>query len=187
MSFSLYINSAWTLLRSFEIPFPQTLGLLQLTSPTLPIICSFTHIFFISLRFISGRTYQYCACLFGLSRIPQVFSELCSPVKAFARQTWSCIVFQYIYNWLFASPDATLNVQITHLFIHLCLHLGLSVNLDKSHITQTQHLCHLCVQFDFQLALVRPPADKLLNIGRITAQLLHTSEAPIILLRSLMG
>ena len=61
------------------------------------------------------------------------------------------------------------------------------MNLDKSHLTPTQHLCHLGVQWDFHLALVRPPDDKLLDVRRITAQLLHTSEAPIPLLESLMG
>ena len=141
---------------------------------------------FLAFHF-AGHTYQYCACPFGLSPIPQVFTELCSPVKAFARQTWRCIVFQYIDDWLFASSDAARTLQITHLFIQLCLQLGLTVNLDKSHLTPTQHLCHLGVQWDFHLALVRPPDDKLLDVRRITAQLLHTSEAPIPLLESLMG
>ena len=93
---------------------------------------------FLAFHF-AGHTYQYCACPFGLSPIPQVFTELCSPVKAFARQTWKCIVFQYIDDWLFASSDAGRTLQITHLFIQLCLQLGLTVNLDKPHLTPTQH------------------------------------------------
>ena len=43
------------------------------------------------------------------------------------------------------------------------------------------------MQWDFHVALVRPPHDKLLDARCITAQLLHTSEAPISLLESLMG
>ena len=45
----------------------------------------------------------------------------------------------------------------------------------------------LSVQWDFHLALLRPPDDRLLDVRRITAQLLHTFEAPIPLLESLIG
>ena len=74
--------------------------------------------------YFARRTYQYCAFPFGLSPIHQVFAKLCSPVKGFARQTWKCIVFQYIDDWLFVSSDAARTSQITNLFNHLCLQIG---------------------------------------------------------------
>ena len=33
--------------------------------------------------YVEGWDFQYCACPFGLSPIPQVFTELCTPVKVF--------------------------------------------------------------------------------------------------------
>ena len=32
---------------------------------------------------VGGRDFQYCACPFRLSPIPQVFTELCTPVNVF--------------------------------------------------------------------------------------------------------
>ena len=115
---------------------------------------------FLAFR-VGGQDFQYCACPFGLSPIPQVFTELCTPVKVFVRQRWACLVFQYIDDWLFASDDAIMTSRVTHFFIRLCVQLGLTVNLAKSHLQPTQHICHLGVQWDFRLALVRPPDEKL--------------------------
>ena len=99
---------------------------------------------FLAFR-VGGRDFQYCACPFGLSPIPQVFTELCTPVKVFVRDRWKCLVFQYIYDWLFASADAMMTSRVTQFFILLCVQLGLTVNLANSHITPTQHICHLGV------------------------------------------
>ena len=79
-------------------------------------------------------------------------------------------MFQYIDDWLFASADAMMTSRVvTHFFIRLCVQLGLTFNLAKSHLIPTQHICHLGVQWDFRLALVRPPDEKL------TTQVLHTA------------
>ena len=141
---------------------------------------------FLAFR-VGGRDFQYCACPFGLSPIPQVFTELCTPVKVFVRQRWACLVFQYIDDWLFASDDAIMTSRVTHFFIRLCVQLGLTVNLAKSHLQPTQHICHLGVQWDFRLALVRPPDEKLDDVIRLTTQVLHTAGSPIPLLETLMG
>ena len=98
----------------------------------LPIHRNFRH--FLAFQ-VGRRRFQYCACPFGLSPIPQVFTELCLPVKVFARQAWQCTVFQYIDDWLFITPSQRCTTEVTHLFICLCVRLGLTVNLDKSSLT----------------------------------------------------
>ena len=99
------------------------------------------------LGFSVGETqYRYKACPFGLSPIPQVFTEMCTPLKVFAREKWGCVVFQYIDDWLFLSLDRERVAQATRLFVRLCLQLGLIVNLEKSQLMTTQSLVHLGVQ-----------------------------------------
>ena len=141
----------------------------------LPIHRNFRH--FLAFQ-VGRRRFQYCACPFGLSPIPQVFTELCLPVKVFARQAWQCTVFQYIDDWLFITPSQRRTTEVTHLFIRLCVRLGLTVNLDKSSLTASQSLLHLGVQWDFRRATVRPPTSKLDDVARRCAQILNTASSP---------
>ena len=79
-------------------------------------------------------------------------------------QRWECLVYQYIDDWLFASADALMTSRVTKFFIRLCMQLGLTVNLAKSHLLPTQNNCHLGVQWDVRFALVLPPDKKLEDV-----------------------
>ena len=141
----------------------------------LPIHRNFRHF----LAFQVGRhRFQYCACPFGLSPIPQVFKELCLPVKVFARRAWQCTVFKNIDDWLFITSSRRRTTEVTHLFIRLCVRLGLTVNLDKSSLTASQSLVHLGVQWDFCHATLRPPTSKMDDVARRCAQILNTTSSP---------
>ena len=136
---------------------------------------------------VGRRRFQYCACPFGLSPIPQVFTELCLPVKVYARANWSCTVFQYIDDWLFVTASRDRTSEVTHLFIQLCIRLGLTVNLDKSHLEPSRCLVHLGVAWDFRRATVRPPTDKLQDVVSLATRIRHTSSSPQSLFESLLG
>ena len=146
-SFLSYTNSRWTPLRSYVARYLRIRG--QLASifsdafHHLPIHRNFRH--FLAFQ-VGRRRFQYCACPFGLSPIPQVFTELYLPVKVFAPQAWQCTVFQYIDDWLFITPSQRRTTEVTHLFIRLCGAVsylpGLtgSVRNQKPH-TKPQSIC----------------------------------------------
>jgi hypothetical protein len=136
---------------------------------------------------VDGVRYMYKACPFGLSPIPQVFTELCTPVKIFARERWQCSVFQYLDDWLFISPSEDRTNQVTKLFVRLCLTLGLTVNLEKSHLQASRRLVHLGVLWDFKDACVSTPQDKIEAITKVAAQMSNTRATPLPLAESLMG
>ena len=140
------------------------------------------------LAFQVGQTrYWYRACPFGLSPIPQVFTELCQPVKVFARNTWKVTVYQYIDDWLFLSPSRVRTNQVTRLFVRLCIALGLTVNLEKSHLQASRSLIHLGVLWDFKNARLRTPDDKITSITRIARLITTSRRSPLPLLETLMG
>ena len=140
------------------------------------------------LGFSVGETqYRYKACPFGLSPIPQVFTEMCTPLKVFAREKWGCVVFQYIDDWLFLSLDRERVAQATRLFVRLCLQLGLIVNLEKSQLMTTQSLVHLGVQWEFDTARVRVSDKKGEELKEISTRVLAHKRSPLPLLESLLG
>ena len=136
---------------------------------------------------IGEVTYRYCACPFGLSPLPQVFTEVCMVVKVFAREQWKCVVFQYIDDWLFVSEDRKKTNDVTRLFVRLCIRLGLVVNLEKSQLVATQQLVHLGVLWNFKDATLRPTDDKIESISKLATQVKTVRRSTLQSLESLMG
>ena len=136
---------------------------------------------------VGNSRYWYRACPFGLSPIPQVFTELCQPVKVYARNTWNVIVYQYIDDWLFLSSSRGHISSVTRLFVRLCIELGLTVNLEKSHLSAARSLTHLGVLWDFKSAQLRTPDDKITAITRIAKLVCSSRRSPLPLLETLMG
>ena len=87
---------------------------------------------------MSETPYTYKTSPFGLSPIPQLFTEMCTSLKVFAREKSGFVVFQYIDDWLFLSLDRARVAQAIRIFMRLCLQLGLIVNLQKSQLKTTQ-------------------------------------------------
>ena len=109
---------------------------------------------------VGAHRFRYICCPFGLCPLPQVFTEICLPLKAYVRQQWECPLFQYLDDWLFfASVPATLGA-VTRAFVNLCISLGLGMNLEKSSLLPCRKLVHLGVEWDFRTASVRPPMAK---------------------------
>ena len=84
---------------------------------------------------IQDTNYWYKACPFGLNPIPQVFTEVCTVVKFFARKAFNCTIYSYLDDWLFLSPSRATTALVTRAFVRLCLKLGLLVNLEKSDLS----------------------------------------------------
>ena len=136
---------------------------------------------------IQGQNYWYKACPFGLSPIPQVFTEVCTVVKVFARKTFNCTIYSYLDDWLFLSPSRAKTAVVTRAFVRLCIKLGLLVNLEKSALSPSQRLVHLGVDWDFRLAQVKTPQDKIDVIAETAGRIASANRSPLPLLESLMG
>ena len=140
------------------------------------------------LAFQVGDTaYRYTACPFGLSPLPKVFTEVSEVVKKYARLQWGCLVFQYIDDWLFMSPDRARLAWATKAFLQLCIRLGLIVNLKKSVLKTSRQLVHLGMLWDFQAARLRPPDAKIDQIAVLSRRAGESTRFPLPLLESLMG
>ena len=124
--------------------------------------------------------YCYTACPFGLSPLPQVFTEICMPLKVYAREQWGCSVFQYIDDWLLFSCDRHAVSTVTREFVRLCVRLGVGVNLEKSVLYASRTLVHLGVQWDFETACVRPTDDKIAKVCELLTRVPNAQHSPSI-------
>ena len=96
------------------------------------------------LAFQVGNTrYWFKATPFGLSPLPQVFTEIFSVLKVHARKTLKAMVFQYIDDWLLVAHDRNQLARDSITFANMCTDLGIIVNFDKSELVPSQRLTHL--------------------------------------------
>ena len=135
----------------------------------------------------AGVRYRYICCPFGLSPLPQVFTEICLPLKAHVRHTWHIHVFQYLDDWLFASASASLTATVTRWFVRLCVDLGLGVNLEKSCLGATRRLIHLGVEWDFEHAHARNPIPRSDEVRALAVRVASAPLTPLPTLESLLG
>ena len=135
----------------------------------------------------AGVRYRYRCCPFGLSPLPQVFTEICLPLKAHVRDLWDVHVFQYLDDWLFASSSATLTASVTRWFVRLCVALGLGVNLGKSCLTSSRQLIHLGVEWDFLAARARNPVSRTDQVRALATLVASAPCSPLPSLESLLG
>ena len=136
---------------------------------------------------VGSRRFWYRACPFGLSPIPEVFTEAMTPLKIFARREWNTAVFQYIDDWLLIFHDRQTACDVTFKFVELCIKLGLLVNLDKSEVTPTQNIEHLGIRWCLRTAWMFPTDRKVARLQLILGCVLKTGRAPTKLLESLRG
>ena len=136
---------------------------------------------------VGKRRFRYVCCPFGLSPLPQVFTEICLPLKAYVRQTWHVPVFQYLDDWLFFSSSVTVLASVTRAFVQLCIRLGLGVNLEKSSLVPSTQLVHLGVEWNFESASVRPPSAKAVTVATEATQLAASHSVTLPRLESFLG
>ena len=140
------------------------------------------------LAFQVGPTkYCYQVCPFGLSPIPQVFTAAMTPLKHYAREVLGITIFQYLDDWLllFSQPDQAARDTVT--FAHMCVQVGMLVNLDKSELNPTQKIVHLGIEWDLTTAWVRPAPKTIQKIVTGTNLVLEAGRATLKHLESLRG
>ena len=136
---------------------------------------------------VGSRRLRYVCCPFGLSPLPQVFTEVCLPLKAFARQTWGIPVFQYLDDWLFFANSQASVAAVTRDFVRWCIYLGLGVNLEKSSLVPPRQLVYLGVEWNFESASVRPPSAKSESVNLEALHLASVEAVTLPRLESFLG
>ena len=138
---------------------------------------------------VADRKFKYVAMPFGLSSAPQVFTEVMTPIKIFARENFGGYVFQYNDDWLLLDRSPLGVLEMTKKFVNLCIRQGMVVNLDKSHLTPATELTHLGTRWDMdiQTGTVAVPQDRVEAIIQSAGSLVRQKRALIGRLESLMG
>ena len=136
---------------------------------------------------VGSKKFWYTVCPFGLSPIPQVFTEAMWPLKWHARVGLQIMTFQYLDDWLLLFKCPHQAAQKTLEFANLCVELGLLVNLDKSELAPTQHITHLGIKWDLLHAWVQPSDKQVQNIQIAANAMLSSGKATVKMLESLQG
>ena len=136
---------------------------------------------------VRDKRYWFKVCPFGLSPIPQVFTQIMEKLKIYARKTLSGAVFQYIDDWLLLFRDKQTAANETVQFVQLCMRVGLLVNLDKSEIIPKQKITHLGIDWDFRCAWTYPAVKPIRSVQAGIDIDLKKRKAPLHLLESLRG
>ena len=140
------------------------------------------------LAFQVGTTrYKYVACPFGLNAIPQVFTELMTPLKVFTKTTANVEIFQYLDDWLILAKSSERVLSATKFFIETCVNLGLLVNLDKSVLKPSQTLTHLGVVWNFKSNTLTTPPDKKLWLTSTCRTICNSKRSQLPLLETTLG
>ena len=136
---------------------------------------------------VRNKKYWFKVCPFGLSPIPQVFTQIMETLKIHVRLHFHGSVFQYIDDWLLLFHDKQMAADETVKFVQLCMRLGLLVNLDKSEVIPKQKITHLGIDWDFQRAWTTPSNKQINNVLSGIDVALKKGKAPLLLLESLRG
>ena len=136
---------------------------------------------------VGQRKFWYRASPFGLAPLPQVFTEIFTAIKAFVRERYNVMIFQYLDDWLLLARDRQLLAEATLRFVRLCMDLGIVVNVEKSELVPTQRLVHLGIEWNFATCIVRPPMEKVTKLRHTIALVLKEKKARLPTLESLRG
>ena len=136
---------------------------------------------------VGQRKFWYRASPFGLAPLPQVFTEIFAAVKAFVRERYNVMVFQYLDDWLLLSRDRQHLADASLKFVRLCIDLGIVVNMEKSELVPTQRLVHLGIEWNFATCIVRPPQEKITKLRHTLALIIKARKARLPMLESVRG
>ena len=136
---------------------------------------------------VAGVNYKYVACPFGLSPIPQVFTEVMTAIKIHMRENTESLVFQYIDDWLLIAKTPQQVLADTIKFVNICIELGVIVNPDKSQLEPTQTLDHLGFTWNFKKAELSVPKKKVAEITNLCKSMLDTTHVRVTDIESLQG
>ena len=136
---------------------------------------------------VADRKFKYIALPFGLSPAPQIFTEVMTPLKIYAKENFGGNIFQYIDDWLIIDNDRDKVLQVSIKLIHLLIDHGMLVNLGKSHLTPSQTLTHLGVTWNFKDATIACPEKQIVSISTEAKIIGRKGRALISRLESLLG
>ena len=136
---------------------------------------------------VGSARYWFKATPFGLSPLPQVFTEIFTTLKVYARESLGVMIFQYIDDWMLLSRDRDKLADDTLAFANLCTDLGIIVNFDKSELAPSRRLIHLGIEWNFAQCTVRPPLDKVNKLRHTLALTINNKGALIATLESIRG
>ena len=138
------------------------------------------------LSFILFQIYYQFTCLpQGLSSSPRVFTMLMRVVMKFLRSL-SVKIAAWIDDFLLAARSAALVSSHASLTLHTFEELGFIPNIEKSHLTPVQRLCHLGLVWDTVSYTVSVPLDKLADVQR-KCRVALSSRVSIRFLASILG
>ena len=111
------------------------------------------------LRFhVQGKTYQFKALPFGLSRAPLEFTVVTKEVKLMALQK-DRRIYQYLDDWLVQARTHQTCLQHTQTLVDRCQDLGWLINMEKSELDPKQVFDLVGYQFNLKEGKVRPTLD----------------------------
>ena len=136
---------------------------------------------------VADRKFKYIALPFGLSPAPQIFTEVMTPLKIYAKEKFGGNILQYMDDWLIIDNDRDKVLQVSIKLIHLLIDHGMLVNLGKSHLTPSQTLTHLGVTWNFKDATIACPEKQIVSISTEAKIIGRKGRALISRLESLLG
>lgn len=133
-----------------------------------------------------GKIYQFKVLPFGLSLAPLVFTKILRPVLRWARAQ-GIRLYAYLDDLLIAARSKEQAIRDTARVQRKLQELGFLINTAKSHTTPTQVLQHLGFIINTKEMTLSVPGDKIRDIRREAAKMIHKGKATLRQLSSFIG
>ena len=132
------------------------------------------------------RVFQFRALPFGLTSAPRVFTKVILPLGHQAHMR-AISLLQYLDDWLIRSPDKLLLSQQTGWLLEVMRRAGFVLNEAKSHLTPTQRITHIGVEYHLDLGLMFPPMTRVQKFEHRILTLLKIPVTTAFFWLSLLG
>ena len=132
------------------------------------------------------RVFQFRALPFGLTSAPGVFTKVILPLGHQAHMR-AISLLQYLDDWLIRSPDKLLLSQQTGWLLEVMRRAGFVLNEAKSHLTPTQRITHIGVEYHLYLGLMFPPMTRVQKFEHRILTLLKIPVTTAFFWLSLLG
>lgn len=139
------------------------------------------------LRFsVEGRAMEFRALPFGLNTAPRVFTRIAHAVAGHLHKEGISVV-PYLDDWLVHHPSREVLLQQREVLLQTLSHLGLLVNVRKSHLEPSQDLEFLGVRFRLDRGIAQLPQERALATQALVSRLGQRSRLNYHETSSLLG
>ena len=139
------------------------------------------------LRFVSSTgTFQFKVLCFGLTTAPQVFTRVMAPVSAYMHRLGFRLI-RYLDDWLILASSRQEALQARDTLLHLCLVLGIQVNLDKSNLEPSQVTTYLGMDIHSVSMRVFPTQKRISDLHTQLEEFWSETIQPVSIWKSLLG